>query len=100
TNPFLLVVTLAIIRVFKKFDYVLLVHDVFPENALPAGMTNPEGLVYKISKSVYDWAYAKADRLVVLGRDMQQVVNQKVNRSKEVVVVENWFDEDLEYIRS
>ena len=31
TNPFLLVLTLGILRFFKKFDYVLLVHDVFPE---------------------------------------------------------------------
>lgn len=98
TNPFLLVLTLAIIRVFKKFEYILLVHDVFPENAVSAGMANQHGLLYKISKTIYDWSYAKADRLVVLGRDMKEVVEQKISNKKPVIVVENWFDEDLIYI--
>src|SRR5690606_23132005 len=38
TNPFLLVLVLAFIKSFKKFKYILLVHDVFPENAVPAGL--------------------------------------------------------------
>ncbi|WP_313262039.1 glycosyltransferase family 4 protein [Sphingobacterium multivorum] len=97
TNPFLLVLTMALIRIFKNFDYVLLVHDVFPENAVPAGLTNPNGLVYKLSKRIYDWAYSKADRLIVLGRDMKELVDAKVKGEKESVVVENWFDEDLTF---
>lgn len=94
TNPFLLVLTLAILRQFNRFDYVLLVHDVFPENAIPAGLTNPNSLIYKLSKMVYDWAYSKADRLVVLGRDMKEVVESKISSKKPIYVIENWYDED------
>lgn len=94
TNPFLLVLTLAILRHFKKFDYVLLVHDVFPENAVPAGLTNPNDIVFKLSKMVYDWAYSKADRLVVLGRDMKAVVEEKISSKKPIYIIENWYDED------
>jgi len=97
TNPFLLVLTMALIRIFKNFDYVLLVHDVFPENAVPAGLTNPNGFIYKLSKRIYDWAYSKADRLIVLGRDMKELVDAKVQGKKESMVIENWFDEDLTF---
>lgn len=99
TNPFLLVLTLAILRQLKKFDYVLLVHDVFPENAVPAGLTNPKGLVYKLSKMVYDWAYSKADRLIVLGRDMKAVVENKISLKKPIYIIENWYDEDTRIIK-
>lgn len=98
TNPFLLVLMLAIIRIFKRFEYILLVHDVFPENAVPAGMANSNSMLYKLSKKVYDWAYSKPDRLIVLGRDMKEIIEQKISVRKPVVVVENWFDDDLSYI--
>lgn len=99
TNPFLLVLTLGILRFFKKFDYVLLVHDVFPENAVPAGLATPKGIIYKISKRIYDWAYSMADRLVVLGRDMKFVMQQKISNQKPVYIIENWFDEDTQIIK-
>lgn len=95
TNPFLLVLILSIIRVFKKFDYILLVHDVFPENGIPAGLLKKEKISFRILKSIYDWAYSKADKLIVLGRDMKVLVDDKINSMDKAVVVENWFDEDL-----
>jgi len=94
TNPFLLVIILGIIRCFKKFKYVLLVHDVFPENAVPAGLMQSNSLQYKVLKKIYDWAYGKADHKIVLGRDMYELVAEKTNKGK-LHIIENWFDEDL-----
>jgi glycosyltransferase involved in cell wall biosynthesis len=99
TNPFLLVIVIGIIRVFKKFRYILLVHDVFPENTIPAGLTTEKSLFYKITKLIYDWAYQKADNLIVLGRDMADVIGRKVNNNGEINIIENWFDSDLELRR-
>lgn len=95
TNPFLLVLILGIIRVFKTFNYVLLVHDVFPENAVPAGLVKVNGFSYRMSKKIYDWAYNKADQLLVLGRDMAALVEEKTGSPHKIQIVENWFDNDL-----
>ncbi len=96
TNPFLLVILLGCIRRCKKFRYVLLVHDVFPENAVPAGVLKNNSFSYKIMKTMYDWSYSMADELIVLGRDMEKLVASKVSRGKKIHIVENWFDSDLQ----
>lgn len=94
TNPFLLVIVLGLIRSFKKFKYVLLVHDVFPENAIPAGLMKKTSFQYKFLKLLYDWSYSKADHKIVLGRDMYDLIINKSTKGK-VHIIENWFDEDL-----
>src|SRR5690606_13572140 len=40
TNPFLIIFFIAVLRLFRRFEYTLLVHDVFPENTIPAGLKN------------------------------------------------------------
>jgi glycosyltransferase involved in cell wall biosynthesis len=97
TNPFLLVTILAILRKIIRFKYILLVHDVFPENAVPAGVLRKNSLFYALVKKVYDWSYAQADELIVLGRDMQKLVVSKSRKPHNVHIVENWFDSDLVY---
>ena len=96
TNPFLLVLTISILRCFIKFKYVLLVHDVFPENSVPAGLSNEKSLLYKISKFIFDWAYGKAEEKIVLGRDMFKLVSEKSNKGN-INIIENWFDEDINF---
>lgn len=94
TNPFLLVFALALLRSFRNFRYVLLVHDVFPENTVPAGLSKENSLAYKFTKYVFDWAYGQADEKVVLGRDMFELVSQKSDNGN-IQIIENWFDEDI-----
>src|SRR5690606_30860868 len=88
TNPFLLVLVLAFIKSFKKFKYILLVHDVFPENAVPAGLVNDKSRSYSLTKKLYDWAYSKADTLIVLGRDMAELIAEKIGDESKVKIVE------------
>lgn len=100
TNPFLLVILLAFLKKIKKFKYVLLVHDVFPENAVPAGLVSNQSISYKVLKYVYDWAYSQADQLVVLGRDMKELMISKVKNDNSIHIIENWYDADLSIDKS
>lgn len=72
TNPAFIIVFLAILKKIKKFD-------VFPENLIAAGILKQNSIVYKLIKKIYDWSYLKADRLVVIGRDMEEVIRVKTN---------------------
>lgn len=94
TNPAPLVVLMSKFKKKRRFELNILVHDVFPENTKPAGLNLP-GLIYKFIKKVFDKAYSKADLLIALGRDMKDVLTNKIrkyNPNIRIEIVENWGD--------
>lgn len=94
TNPAPLVVLMSRLKKKVGFELNILVHDVFPENTKPAGLKLP---MYGLFKHVFDKAYSRADQLMALGRDMKDVLEQKVkkyNPSLKISIVENWADID------
>lgn len=93
TNPALMIPLMARLKKKIGFELNILVHDVFPENTRPAGLKLP---VYGLFKHIFDKAYTKADQLIVLGRDMANVLEQKVGkgRSPKITIIENWADID------
>lgn len=98
TNPAPILLSAAAIRKRRGNKLYLLVHDVFPENTIPAGIIKSEkSFLYKLLKSCFDKAYAAADTLIVLGRDMKIVVEDKIlakGGKGNVVIVENWAELD------
>ena len=95
TNPAPILLSVASMRRRRKFTLSLLVHDVFPENTIPAGIIKSDkSLFYKILKLWFDKSYATADRLIVLGRDMKDVVCGKIGDalSDRIFIIENWAD--------
>lgn len=95
TNPAPLLLLMARLRRRHRFDLTLLVHDVFPENTVPAGYSLP-GCLYRRLKSRFDRAYASIDRFIVNGRDVAEVVRAKAGESAQISIVEHWADtEDI-----
>lgn len=93
TNPAPLLIFISILRMFKTFNFIVLVHDVFPENTVPAGVVkSKKNHVYKVLKILFDKAYSKADSLIVIGRDMKHVLENKTKGKTKIVVIENWAD--------
>ena len=97
TNPAPLIVLLALIRRFINFHLVLLVHDVFPENAVATGIMRQKSLLYKIVRNVFDKAYARVNIFISIGRDMSEIIEQKVyGAENKIVLIENWADQFLQ----
>lgn len=97
TNPAPVVALISRLRKKRPFELNILVHDVFPENTAPAGLKLPK-FAYKYLKNLFDKAYSRADQLIALGRDMKQVLEQKVTRfdkQTKVTIIENWADLDI-----
>lgn len=96
TNPAPLLVIMSWVKRIKKFPMSILVHDVFPENTIPAGIIKSKrNVVYKIFRGIFNRAYRSSDRLIVLGRDMQDIMEQKTSgkkRNPEIIIIENWAD--------
>jgi len=95
TNPpFLGVLGWFITRLLKK-PYMLIVYDVYPDIAVNLGVLSSRSLLTR------GWALATrlmlggASVLVVIGRDMAEIVRRKVPRSfrGKLVLIPNWSDE-------
>ena len=92
TNPAFLIVILALFKKVKKFEYTLLVYDVFPENLVAANILKKESFLYKVAKKIFDWSYTKADYLIVIGRDMQELIGEKTKNTVPMSLITNWCD--------
>ena len=93
TNPAPLVVLISKLRRRRCFEWTILVHDVFPENTVPAGLHIPK-VAYRFAKRLFDRAYARADRLIALGRDMAEMLRKKAGEGVKIEIVENWAEVD------
>jgi glycosyltransferase involved in cell wall biosynthesis len=96
TNPALLLVALALVRKIRRFNLVFLVHDVFPENAVAAGVIRNDHILYPLIKCIFDWAYGSADAVITIGRDMSEVLSRKISAEvNNITLIENWADHPL-----
>lgn len=93
TNPALLALILP--RWCKRHErhITMIVHDVFPENTVAAGLLKSSSAVYKLAKKFFDSSYACVDKFIVCGNDMKEVIMNKLGKQKkEIVVIQNWGD--------
>lgn len=96
TNPAPMLVALAVLRRFRRFRLVFLIHDVFPENAVATGIIRRDNFFYLPIKRLFDWAYESADAVITIGRDMSDVIARKIPASaNKVTLIENWADHPL-----
>lgn len=94
TNPAFMLLFLAFLRKLRKFQFVLLVYDIFPEVLIPGGLSDKNSIKFRLSLRIFNWAYNSADTIIVIGRDMQEVVENKVKDSSKIVFIPNWSDTD------
>ena len=69
----------------------MLVHDVFPENLIAAKVLKQNNIFYKILKFFFDKFYAEADKRIVIGKDMKDLIDVKVSIS-DSIIIQNWID--------
>ncbi len=92
TNPELLLSLIVLVQKLKRYRIVALVHDVFPENTLATGVVRSQSLIYRMLRSAYSWVYRQPDKMVVIGRDMKELIEREKRRTKSTVFIPNWVD--------
>lgn len=98
TNPAPIILLASLLKLLRGMKLVILVHDVFPENTVPAGiLKDKKSIVYKVLCTLFNKAYSSADKLIVVGRDMANVMKLKTakNPNLEIEVIENWSENKL-----
>lgn len=94
TNPAFLILLMPIIKVIKKIEYTILVHDVFPENLIAIGKLNDNSIFAIFLKKLYNFSYSKADRCIAIGRDMKGIIEKKIGKFSKIELISNWADVD------
>ncbi len=92
TNPPLATLLLGVIARWKHARTVLLVHDVYPEVLHATGHLRPHGPASRLMQHVMRWVFRKYDDVVVLGRDMADLIARKIGVDRRIVVIPNWGD--------
>lgn len=96
TNPSFLIITIALLKKFKRFNLEILVHDVFPENIVAVGLFNEDSLKYKFLNNLFQWSYKRADRIIVLGEDMKKLLKRKTSQKDiRIDIIPNWSDSEI-----
>jgi len=96
TNPPLLPFVISWACRLKGAKCVLLIHDVYPDVAVAAGLLKRSSFLTNLLEWAVSRLYRSMDRIIVLGRDMQALIAQKLPPSDErVQIIPNWADTDL-----
>jgi colanic acid biosynthesis glycosyl transferase WcaI len=95
TNPPTLPFLVALICTLKRTPCILLIHDLYPDAAVAAGMLKEGCLVVQAIRLCNHALYRHVARIVVLGRDMQERVRCLLpGEPQRVVVIPNWAEPD------
>jgi len=92
TNPALVLVFMAMLKVIRGFKWLLLVHDVFPENLRASKVIGGANILYRPAKYLFDRVYSTPEILIAIGRDMLDLLSEKTMRKKRIEYIPNWVD--------
>lgn len=96
TNPPTLSPLLGLIARWKGMDAHLLVHDVYPEVLAATGFLRSDAFSYRLLARVFAATFRLYGSIVVLGRDMAEVVRNKLGSAnladRRITIIPNWGD--------
>jgi glycosyltransferase involved in cell wall biosynthesis len=90
TNPALLLFLMPILKWVKGFRWILLAHDVFPDNLIVTGKINFGNIFRKILFWYFNFVYSSANGVICIGRDMRALLAKKVDFENKLHYVSNW----------
>jgi colanic acid biosynthesis glycosyl transferase WcaI len=95
TNPPTLPPIAVAIAQIKGCRSLLLVHDVFPESLAATKMLSRSSILFRLISAGMRATYRAFDRVIVLGRDMRQLVQDIYDVAPErTAIIPNWGDSD------
>ena len=94
TNPPTLPPILAFLARRRRVTSFLLVHDVYPEVLAAVGMVRLEGPIGRLLSLFFNRTLAWFDHILVIGRDMQALIETKLgpHRAVPISLIPNWGD--------
>ncbi|QYO67346.1 glycosyltransferase family 4 protein [Leptolyngbya sp. 7M] len=93
TTPPTMPFVVAIASLIKGAGYTLLIHDSYPEILVAARKTRPESLFFKTASVANRWLYKHCAKIIVVGRDMEEMTRHKTHGLDiPIVYIPNWAE--------
>jgi glycosyltransferase involved in cell wall biosynthesis len=93
TTPPSMPFVVALASLFKGSSYILLIHDNYPEILIAVGKSTPNSLVAKTISFFNRWLYKYAAKIIVVGRDMHDLLLRKTSGLDiPIVTIPNWAE--------
>ena len=93
TAPPSLPVTTALAALIRGASFTILVQDSYPEILIAVGATKPDSAFVKSVNFINRWVYKYASKIIVMGRDMDELFVQKTaGLDIPIVTIPNWAD--------
>jgi glycosyltransferase involved in cell wall biosynthesis len=94
TDPPLLCLIAAFLRRWHRAKLVVYLHDIYPDIAVALGKI-PDGRLTRWLRQLMFGTYRRADRVVVLSRDMRDLLIAAGVAAQQVDCIPNWIDTEL-----
>ena len=83
----------ACLKFFKRVPFVYNLQDIFPDSLVGTGMTHKGSLLWKIGRSIENFTYRNADKIIVISEDFKRNVIAKGVPEDKIEIIYNWVDE-------
>lgn len=85
----------ALIKKIKKVPFIYNLQDIFPDSLVGTGLANKGGLVWKIGRSIENFTYRNADKIIVISEDFKRNIMAKGVPENKIEVIYNWVDQNI-----
>jgi colanic acid biosynthesis glycosyl transferase WcaI len=93
TTPPSMPFVIALAALIKGSSYILLIHDNYPEILIAVGKSTPDSLLSKTISFFNRWLYKYAAKIIVVGRDMSELLTRKTTGLDiPIVTIPNWAE--------
>lgn len=95
TNPPSMPFVVAVASLMKGASYTLLIHDNYPEILIATQKARPGSIVVNVMSYFNRWLYKHAAKIIVVGRDMRELVERKsAGLDVPIATIPNWAELD------
>ena len=74
----------------KRLKVVMMVQDVWPNNAVLSGMLLDKGFLYRVLNGLQNITYKMADKVIVISDDIKEFLISKGVNGEKIEVIYNW----------
>ncbi len=93
TSPPLMPILALFACKIRKTRLIIRVDDVYPEAMIASGVLPKISFISKMMVELNGWIFRSADRVVVLGRDMERLVRSRMRGDRQHIhIIHNWAD--------
>ena len=96
TTPPVLPWIIALAARLRGAEYVPLIHDNYPEILIAAGKTRADSPLVGVLQFINRRLYRHAAKIIVVGRDMRELIERKIAGNKvSIVYIPNWAELEM-----